>query len=196
MALLPPMSTTSCKFESPGTVHSGKLIEIGEPQQATTYDPSGPGKLAFWDDEKTRPRMQRRFLLQCQPDPAIAGDDGRRALWATVSSKAGGMYAAINKAVESANALGGTLTVTFTGVDPESKNPQNPRKLYTASYVEPTLGEQMAQPAAETNTVAAPAAQAAAPAPAAVGLVKPDLFPQAVWDTLDDPARAAVLAAQ
>ncbi len=201
MALLPPMSTKGLKFETPGTTHTGTLIEIGEEQQARKYSPTGDGGPDFWDDEKTRPKMQRKFVLQCQPDPAIAGDDGRRALYATVSAKPGGMYAVLNKALESANALGGQLTITFTGTDPESQNPANPRKLYTASYVEPTLGQQMQNTSSQPEATPAVAQQQAQPAQAAAAAptgepVKPDNFPQEVWDTLAAEARTAVLAQQ
>lgn len=189
MGLLPTLNTPGLKFTEPGTTYTGKLLEIGEEQQARKYSPDGDGGPDYWDEEKTRPKMQRRFLLQCEPDPTVAGDNGERAIYAIISGKPGGMYAALNKALENATAVGGQLTVTFTGTDPESKNPQNPRKLYTASYVEPTLGAQMA--ASNSTPPTAPAA------PAAGGeLVKPDNFPQAAWDGLTDEAKKAVLAQQ
>lgn len=193
MALLPPMSTKSLKFTDIGTTHTGTLIEISEPQQETEYRADGSGPPAFWDDAKTRPRMQVKLTVQCPADPTIGGDDGKRALFATVSGKPGGLYFVINKALESATRLGGQLTVVFTGVDPESQNPQNPRKVYSATYVEPPLGLG-GQPAAAPAAPPAPAAPAAAAAPAAPA--KPANFPQEAWDSLTDEARATVAAAQ
>lgn len=186
MSLLPPLATKSAKFETPGTTYSGTLVEIGDEQQASTYDPNGPGKPAYWDDEKTRPKMQRRFLIQCAPDPAIEGDDGMRALYPTVDSKQGGLYHAIYEALKGQSSLGGTLTVTFTGYDPLSKNPQNPRKLYTASYAPgPLLGDGAPAPA--------PAAPAA-PAPAAAQQYQP--APGGPAAAPGWPAAAAAPAAQ
>ena len=73
--------------------------------------------------------------------------------------------------------IGGQLTVAFSGFDPNSKNPANPRKIYSASYVPPAPAGGMftsqapAQPVAQPAVAPAPAAPAApaqlvAPAPA------------------------------
>lgn len=193
MALLPPMSTASLKFPEVGTTHTGKLLEIGEPQQETEYRADGQGPPAFWDDERTRPKMQIRVLIETAPDPAVAGDDGRRALYATVRSTPGSMYAVLNKAFETASALGGQLTVTYTGDDPESKNPKNPRKLYAATYVEPTLGAQMSQAAAPA---AAPAPAAATPPPAAPVETIPAPWTAEQWATFTPEQKQAILAQQ
>lgn len=195
MSLLPPMSRTSAKFDVPGKTYAGTLVEIGDEQQASTYDPNGPGKPAFWDDEKTRPKMQRRFLIQCQPDPAIDGDDGMRAIYAVIDSKHGSMYAAIHNALATATATGGTLSVTFTGTDPLSKNPANPRKLYSATYSDPTPGQILGgqQPAA-ADQQAAPATQAAAAVEAPAG--PPAGITAEAWAAMDSATQQAILAAQ
>lgn len=201
MALLPPLTIPGLKFEIIGTTHTGTLTEIGEPIQARAYTPTGDGGPAFWDDEKTRPKMQRRFLLQCQPDPTIPGDTGIRALYAIVSGKPGGMFWALNTALEQANDLGGVLTVTYTGDDPESKNPKNPRKIYAANYVNPSLGQKLMQdgPNQVTPPAPAPQQQYAAPQPAAPAPTPAADAPppgmEAVWATLPPEAKAAVLAA-
>lgn len=193
MSLLPPMSRQSAKFDVPGKTYSGSLVEIGEEQQSSTYDPNGPGKPAFWDDEKTRPKMQRRFLIQCTPDPAIEGDDGIRAIFAIIDSKNGSLYSAIHGALANATATGGTLTVTFTGTDPLSKNPQNPRKLYTASYTDPTPGQILGGAQQSTEQPGQPAAQQAqSAAPAG----PPEGIDAAAWAAMPDEIKQQVINAQ
>lgn len=193
MALLPPLSTPGLKFTEVGTTHTGKLIEISQPEQSREYSPDGPGDLAFWDRERTRPKMQVRFTLECAPDPTVAGDDGRRTIYAVVSGKPGGMYAVLNKALEKATSLGGQLTIRFTGTDPESKNPANPRKLYEASYVEPSLAEQMGGQQPDHEAQGAPTPQAATP-PAADTIPAPWTAEQ--WGAFTDEQRAAILGTQ
>ena len=193
MSLLPPISRTNAKFDIPGKTYSGTLVEIGDEQQSSTYDPTGPGKPAFWDDEKTRPKMQRRFLIQCAPDPTIEGDDGSRGIYAVVDSKHGSMYAAIHEALKTASALGGTLKVTFTGTDPLSKNPANPRKLYSATYADPTPGQVLGGGQA---TAAQTAAGAAAPVAEAVDEGPPAGITAEAWAAMPPETRAAIAAAQ
>lgn len=146
MGLLPPLATSSAKFENFGDTVSGELVEIGDPFHETEYEKTTP---AYWDDEKTRPKQGIRFLLKCTPTPGDPDDDGMRGVYATISPKQGGLYWAINTALKDATALGGILTITFTGHDPASKNPKNPRKLYTAVYQAPGLmaGAPAADPA-------------------------------------------------
>lgn len=184
MSLLPPLSTSSAKFDVPGKSYSGKLLSIGDEQQSSTYDPNGPGKPAFWDDEKTRPKMQRKFVIQGAPDPAVADDDGVRALYAVVDGKNGSMYQAIWEALKGHDALGGTLSVTFTGTDPLSKNPKNPRKLYTASYVGAGL----------LGDTAAATQQAAAAEPDQDG--PPEGITDVAWNAMDAATKSAILASQ
>lgn len=201
MSLLPPLSTNSAKFHNIGDSVTGKLLEIGEEQQTREFSPKGDGDPAYWDKEKTRPKMQRRFLLECTPDPNLPDDDGRRGVYATVSAKAGGMYAAIEQALRGASALGGILSVTFIGTDPESANPQNPRKLYTASYQPPSLlgGAPAAEPAAQQQPAqqAPPAQQQAAAAAAPVDGPPPGLnIDPAAWAAMPQSVRDTVIAAQ
>ena len=87
--------------------------------------------------------MQVKITLQTQErDQQDGSDDGKRNLWVSESGKKGGMLAAIRDAVKASGAdtirPGGYLRMQFTGFDPESKNPQNPRKLYQAGYEAPS----------------------------------------------------------
>jgi hypothetical protein len=61
---------------------------------------------------------------------------------------------------------GGFLALTFTHLDPESKNPQNPRKLYAAKYQAPAPGQgAFTQPAAQPAPAAEPQYNQWNPAP-------------------------------
>ncbi len=139
------------KFEHPGDTIVGTISAPPREQQQMKFGTQTPDT---WPDGS--PKMQ--ILVSLQTDLAEdENDDGGRTLY--VASKH--MKRAIAQAMRDAKAqdveIGGKLTVSFTGFDPNSKNPQNPAKLYTASYIK--AGSALAQPA----TTAAPAQQQADP---------------------------------
>lgn len=167
-----PRASHSWKFTNPGDTHTGTITEVSDARQATEY---GSNELAYWDKERTRPKMQVAVTLDtAERDPQDASDTGKRTLWVVEDGRSGSILSAIRQAVHQAGAgtidIGGQLTVTFSGFDPNSKNPQNPRKIYTASYVPPAPAGGMftnqapAQPAAPAPAAPAPVAQPAAPA--------------------------------
>lgn len=199
-----PRASHSWKFTNPGDTHTGTITEVGDARQATEY---GSNELAYWDKERTRPKMQVAITLDtADRDPQDANDTGKRTLWVVEDGRSGSILAAIRHAVAQAGAgtidIGGQLTVTFSGFDPNSKNPANPRKIYTAVYQAPAPAGGMftnqapAQPA-PAPAAPAPAAQPVAPAPAPVPAV-PDAIRQAVTALIgtgqDDAAIAATLA--
>ena len=158
MPLLQPVSGANAKFKEIGDTYTGTLLKVSEEQQATVYDgvrgvPTNEPD--FWDKEtKQRPKMQIYVLLECQRDGVPAHfefpDDGNVKIWATVEAKHASMYAAlIDGGLGKADRLGGVLTVQYVGNDPESRNPQNPRRMYAASYAEPPLLGGPTQPAAQ-----------------------------------------------
>lgn len=157
-----PRASHSWKFTNPGDTHTGTITEVSDARQATEFGSNEP---AYWDREKTRPKMQVAVTLDtAERDPQDANDTGKRTLWVVEDGRSGSILSAIRQAVHQAGAgtidIGGQLTVTFSGFDPNSKNPANPRKIYSASYVPPA-------PAGGMFTNQAPAQPAAAPAPAA-----------------------------
>ena len=163
-----PRASHSWKFATPGDSHTGTIIEVGDARQATEFGSNEP---AFWDREKTRPKMQVAITLDTtERDPQDANDTGKRTLWVVEDGRSGSILAAIRQAVAQVNAgtidIGGQLTVAFSGLDPNSKNPANPRKVYTASYVPPAPAGGMFTNHEPVQPVAAPAAPVA-PAPAA-----------------------------
>lgn len=159
-----PRASHSWKFTNPGDTHTGTITEVSDARQATEY---GSNELAYWDKERTRPKMQVAVTLDTtERDPQDANDTGKRTLWVVEDGRSGSILSAIRQAVHQAGAgtidIGGQLTVTFSGFDPNSKNPANPRKVYAASYVPPAPAGGMF-----TSQAPAPVAQPAAPAPAA-----------------------------
>lgn len=208
-----PRASHSWKFTNPGDTHTGTITEVSDARQATEFGSNEP---AFWDREKTRPKMQVAVTLDTtERDPQDANDTGNRTLWVVEDGRSGSILSAIRQAVHQAGAgtidIGGQLTVAFSGFDPNSKNPANPRKIYSASYVPPAPAGGMftnqapAQPAAAPATPAAPApaapaqpvapapvAQPAAPAPAAQPVAAPAT--PAPAPAVPDAVRQAVTA--
>lgn len=163
-----PRASHSWKFTNPGDTHTGTITEVSDARQATEFGSNEP---AYWDREKTRPKMQVAVTLDTtERDPQDANDTGKRTLWVVEDGRSGSILSAIRQAVHQAGAgtidIGGQLTVTFSGFDPNSKNPANPRKIYSASYVPPAPAGGMFTNQEPAQPVAAPAAPVA-PAPAA-----------------------------
>ncbi len=159
-------SSPSAKFDAIGTTVGGVITRIGDPMQQTDFS---SGKPLTWDDGT--PRMQLPVTVQTDlRDPSNPLDDGKRTLYVK-----GEMKKAIGAALRAAGAkmaLGGTLTVTFSGEEPTAGYP---KKLYTATYAPPAAGffEEPAQPVAAAHVgpppaAPQPAAPAAQPAPAGV----------------------------
>ena len=164
-----PRASHSWKFTNPGDTHTGTITEVSDARQATEY---GSNELAYWDKERTRPKMQVAVTLDtAERDPQDANDTGKRTLWVVEDGRSGSILSAIRQAVHQAGAgtidIGGQLTVTFSGFDPNSKNPANPRKVYTAAYQAPAPAGGMFTNQAPAQPAAAPAPAAPAPAPAA-----------------------------
>ncbi|WP_315550254.1 hypothetical protein [Rothia mucilaginosa] len=161
-----PRASHSWKFTNPGDTHTGTITEVSDARQATEY---GSNELAYWDKERTRPKMQVAVTLDtAERDPQDSNDTGKRTLWVVEDGRSGSILSAIRQAVHQAGAgtidIGGQLTVAFSGFDPNSKNPANPRKIYAASYVPPAPAGGMFTNQAPAQPVAAPATPAPAPA--------------------------------
>ncbi len=154
----------SCKFKTPGETHTGVITEISDRMPVTKYGTTDPD---YWPDGS--PKQQVVITLATdERDPEDPNDTGERSLWVTESRKAGTILAAIIQATRQANAkleIGGTLSVSFTGHDPNSKNPAQPRKLYAATYQPPAAGGGMfeQQPAQPEPQAAPTASQPTAP---------------------------------
>ena len=184
MSVFSTTSSSSAKFETPGQVVAGQITEIGEPFHATKF---GSSEKDSWPSGD--PKMKVSVTLKTQErDPADINDEGLRSICMTVSGTEGGQLWAIKQALRAANvkdlAVGGHLAVRFAGFDPESKNPQNPKKMYQAQYTPPAGGGAFSTEPAQ----AAPQQQYQQPAPAPVAAV-PGQAPS--WAT-GGPASAPV----
>lgn len=198
-----PRASHSWKFTNPGDTHTGTITEVSDARQATEYGSNEP---AYWDKERTRPKMQVAVTLDtAERDPQDVNDTGKRTLWVVEDGRSGSILSAIRQAVHQAGAgtidIGGQLTVAFSGFDPNSKNPANPRKIYSASYVPPAPAGGMftnQAPAQPAQPAAAPAQPVAAPATPAPVPAVPDAVRQAVTALIgtgqDDATIAATLA--
>jgi len=137
-----------------GATVSGKVTEAPVLVQSRDFDSGNP---AFWPDGNPKMSVVTKLVL-------ATGEE--RGLWA---AKPSAMFAAIAEAQKTAGALiavGGTLTITFTGEKPNATNPRlNAQKLYTVTYVPPNAFE--AQQAAATGGVGQWGAQSATPPPPA-----------------------------
>lgn len=177
-----PRASHSWKFTNPGDTHTGTITEVSDARQATEFGSNEP---AYWDREKTRPKMQVAVTLDtAERDPQDANDTGKRTLWVVEDGRSGSILSAIRQAVHQVGAgtidIGGQLTVTFSGFDPNSKNPANPRKVYSASYVPPAPAGGMFTNQAAAPAPAVPAQPVAAPATPAPVPAVPDAVRQAV----------------
>lgn len=193
-----PRASHSWKFTNPGDTHTGTITEVSDARQATEY---GSNELAYWDKERTRPKMQVAVTLDTtERDPQDANDTGKRTLWVVEDGRSGSILSAIRQAVHQAGAgtidIGGQLTVTFSGFDPNSKNPANPRKIYSASYVPPAPAGGMFTNQAPAQPVAQPAAAPATPAPAPAPAAQPaPAAPASVAQPVAAPATPAPVPA-
>jgi hypothetical protein len=182
MSIFGPTASHSAKFEQPGTIVEGRVTDIGDPFHATKF---GSQEKDYWPSGD--PIMNVSVTLQTNDrDPQDPEDDGQRRIYVTVSGKEGGQLWAIRAALKAARqkdlAVGGYLKVQFTGYDPESKNQQNPRKLYRAAYTAPAG-------AFSVDTPPAPAAQAPAPQAPAPVLQAPAYAAAPAQDPWGTPAK-------
>ena len=167
-------SSKFASFPQPGATVAGVITEISDQKHATKYnrDPKAPKELDYW--KSGDPKMEVWVTVQTQDrDPQDPEDNGYRTIVVTVNQKPGGQLAAIMDACEAVGAEtplpGGFLALTFTGFDPNSDNPQNPRKLFAAQYKAPA-------PGGGAFTQQQPAPQ-----------VQPQTGPNSQWGTGVDP---------
>lgn len=173
-------STPSLSFKDRpvGTSYTGVVVEIPKLVQARDFESGEP---AYWSDGNPKMTVVTRLRV----------DGEERSLWAPKPSALFASIAAAQQAAGSTIAVGGTLTVTYTGDKPNEKNPRlNPAKQYTVTYSAPNAFAQTEQGQVNTGTgeIQEPAAQqqpaqSAGPTPEQVAAIKAaglnpaDVFP-------------------
>lgn len=155
----------SAKFDSPGVIIGGKIVD--SPQLVQQKD-IGTATPKFWDNGDPMMQLVVKVATDARED---AEDDGIRAIYIK-----GKMRDAVRDAVRTSGAqglaIGGTLEVVYTG-DGEAKNKGfTPPKLYQARYTAPDpsatfLATPASTAAADPWASSAPATSATAPASAA-----------------------------
>lgn len=126
MSLLAPRPKyPSVKFAELNDEFDGVITQPPEDRQARDFD---TGKPAFWDDEKTQPKMETRIILQAQDGVEYAMYASGRLAWA--------ISAAIGDAGASDLEVGGRLWVKHHELG-ERKGKGKPPKLYKSKYAPP-----------------------------------------------------------
>ena len=182
MTVFAKQTSRYAKLKNVGDAISGTILEIGEPRQSMKYNPNpdAPRVPDFWessDGGAPRPKMEVVLTLQTElndgPDESGNPDDGKRKQVVPVFYKDGSMLNAIQTAMFPTGAqdleIGAWIGVRHTGHDPDSANPQNPRKLYEAAYRRPAAGGGAFRAQEQQQPAAAPAPQAQQPNAAQYG---------------------------
>jgi hypothetical protein len=178
----------SFKFTNPGDRVTGKITEMKVVQQRT-YSPTGVGELKTWPSGD--PMMQLNITLQTiLRDPAVDDDDGQRRVYVDGKRIRQAVTDAFAKAGEEGLSIGGTYTQTFTGYDPDSKNPANPAKVYEVVYAPPNAAGEFFNGGAAPQPAAAAPTSAPTPPPSAA----PNDALLAALGNLSPEAKAAILA--
>ena len=153
----------SVKFDDKGDTVTGVIIAPPELAQQKDFKTQEP---AFWDAEKTQPKMQMVVTLRTQEtDAEDPEDDGERRLFVASPNMRKAIASAVRNAKRKGLAVGGVLRVTYTEDGPKQHGQGFPPKLYSAQYVPPN--EEVAVP--EQPKAAAPAASKPAATPDELG---------------------------
>jgi hypothetical protein len=168
-----------------GTTWTGTICQQPTLQQQTDLK---TGELKFWKSDG-KPMMQLVVVIQTDVrDPNVEDDDGKRAFYIKAKLKAA-VQAAVRAGGAKNLAVGGTLSITYTGDGVQEQKGYNPPKLYAAVYQPPSA----AQANAFLNGQQPAQAQAApqyAPQPAQ-GFVPQNQGPAPQWAAPAAPAAPA-----
>ena len=130
------------------TIFVTEVLEEATLLQSTDYESREP---AFWDKEKTRPKMAAVTKVLVKEGPHSVGEE--RSIWATIPSN---LFIAIKEAQKTAGQKllpGGILRLCLTGEKKHEDPRMNDIKQYAARYTPPAatqttdpFADQVAQP--------------------------------------------------
>lgn len=130
---IPAVSFNNAPF---GTTVTGTVVEGPQLVQSRDFD---TGELKTFDNGDPMWDVVVKLTVT-----SGNGAGEVRGLWAKKWRKPGSLFTALAEAQKAAGKRiepGGVLTVTFTGEEPNERNPKlHPRKLYTATYEPPAPG--------------------------------------------------------
>lgn len=159
-------TSKSVKFQQPGDTVSG-IIESVTAGQVHVYDSINQrptNQPDYWQDGS--PKVQVIVTIDTGTrDPSVEDDDGRRSVyikgWGLQKRAWLNAVRAAGLRKSSDVKPGDQFTATFTGYDPNSKNPNNPAKMFEYTIEHQSAVDQAMQP---RQTMPQPA-YAAQPAP-------------------------------
>lgn len=117
----------SMKGSTPGTSWTVTVTGPAKLVQTKDFDTDEP---AFWDEEKTQPKMAAVV-------PGVCEGAGV-SVWATKPSSLFTAIATAQREAGTTVAKGGTLVITHTGNEPAKNKKFNDKKLYAAKYTAPS----------------------------------------------------------
>lgn len=142
------------KFDQPGKSYGGTVVSV----EVRPYTDLKTGKPEFWDDDPNQPKQQLAIGIQTdERNPEIQDDDGVRYDYVKMWGKQKAALRVAAQAAGGSPAVGDFYSVKFVGEEPSKTRGFNPTKLYEYTI-------RKANPADAALGVAAPQAQAQAPA--------------------------------
>lgn len=151
------------KFETVGQTWSGKIVSEPVAYQVTDFQTKTPKTYPSGD-----PIMGVKVEIQTDVrDPAVEDDDGRRRIFLDGKRIKEAVRDAVVNAGATGLAIGGTLTVTYTGDGTPASRGVSAPKLYAASYTPPAAAALTDPWAPAPAATPPPAPQPATTTPAA-----------------------------
>lgn len=149
-----------------GTVFVCRVLEPAKLLHSRDFETNEP---AYWDLEKTQPKMSAVINVTILDGPHSVGED--RSIWAQKPSQ---LFQAIAQAQKEAGAQigeGGVLRLKFAGETPHENKRYSPIKNYLAKYEPPAARDAFETPTpapvGQQPQYARPATTTTAPAPQA-----------------------------
>jgi hypothetical protein len=130
------MTSSAPSLSWKGLGHGAEFVlSVLEPAALVQSREFETGELAFWDEEKSQPKMAAVLKVQVVKGPHSEGEE--RSIWA---QKPSNLFQAIASAQQASGAViapGGTLTIRFLDEKAHKNKRFNAIKIYEAVYKPP-----------------------------------------------------------